>query len=454
MMPTDYPVLGQLQPSRTDQVQPHQFRLALASPDAHGEGIHPSPRHGTVLLWRQQASRNAWVKVEPADDLAKALSGHAGGRDRFISVNEFNGWRNVRLLRSLRACFVDLDNCQSIEAALYAVDDAGLPRPSYAVHSGRGVHLYWLLDALPAKALPVWQAIQERLVNTLASVGADPLAKDCTRVLRLAGTVNSKSDSEVLGYVIAPGRWTLHQLSNEVLGYRLRTTAPVTSIERARAVRRAVHAATGPFQLWHSRYVDLCTIADHHSFMRGGVAEGNRDKLLFLLGTALSWFTRSDSLQDEISRVARTYTPDLTPAETGAYTRPILRRAIQAAEGRTVTFNGQERDARYAFKTDTLREWLGDLITPEVEPRLQVLLPREQLQEREEARQRARNRAQEGRYKQDRSTYLAQAQERRAEAVRLRELGLSPKVIAERLGVTARAVRGWLPKAEKSAPPV
>lgn len=405
-----YQDLLSVQQAVTEIVQPQQMRLALSSPDEHGQGLHPSPRHGTVLLWQQRSSRQSWKKVEPNDDLAKALAGHAGRKDRFMSVNEFNGWRLVKLLRSLRACYVDLDDCRTVEAALDAVDDAALPRPSYVVHSGRGVHLYWLLEAVPAKALPVWQAIQTKLIASLASVGADRAASDCTRVLRLVGTINSKSNTEVLGYVIEPGRWTLHQLADEVLGHRVRAAAPVASIERARAIRRAVQTATGPFQLWHSRYVDLCTIADHHAFMRGGLGEGNRDKLLFLMGTALSWFTRTETLRDEINRVALTYTPTLTSTEVGTYTRPILRRALLAAEGKTLKYDGQERDARYAFKTETLREWLGDLITPAIEPQLRVLLPREQLQEREQVRQKGRNRVQEGRYQQDRATYLGQFQ--------------------------------------------
>jgi len=188
--------------------------------------------------------------------------------------------------------------------------------------------------------------------------------------------------------------------------------------------------------------------------MRGGVGEGSRDKLLFLLGTALSWFTRADSLRDEINRVAQTYTPSLTPAEVTTYTRPILHRAIQAAEGRTVAFNGQERDARYAFKTDTLREWLGDLITPELETRLRVLLPADKLAEREKTRQKSRNRAQEGRYKQTRAAYLAKSQDRRSEALKLREQGLSVRAIAAQLGMGKSQVANLLSDCPKSAPPV
>lgn len=403
------------------------------------------------MLWQKRVSKKAWLKIQPDEDLARALAGQAGQTDRFISVNEFKGWRLVKLLRSLRACYVDLDECPTIEAALYAVDDAGLPRPSYALHSGRGVHLYWILEAVSAQALPVWQAIQAQLITALAGVGADKVARDCTRVLRLAGTINSKVDREVLGYVIEPGRWTLHQLADEVLGHR-QCKAPVTSLERARAVRRAVRRAAGPYRLWHSRYLDLCTIADYHSFLRPGVPEGNRDKLLFLLANALSWFTRADTLHDEIQRVARTYTPTLSDGEAATYTKTIVQRAVQAAEGVTVQFDGAARDSRYAFKTETLREWLGELITPELEGRLKVLVPRQQLQARERERQKSRDRVREGRYQQTRSDYEAKAACRRSAALGLAKQGLGTAEIATQLGVTSRSVRSWIQKAEKSAP--
>lgn len=365
-----------------------QLRLALRTPDEHGEGLHPSPRHGTVLVWQRQAAPRRWLKIEPTDPMAQLLAGQAGQTDRYISVNEFHNWRLVRLLKSLRAVYVDLDNCQSIEEALSRCDDALMPAPSYAVESGRGVHLYWLLDAVPAKALPVWQAIQSRLVTVL---DADAACADCTRVLRLVGTRNSRNDADVVGYIITGQRWTLHQLANEVLGYRPGPAAPaakVTSLTRAKSVR-AVQAATGTFKLWHSRYMDLCTVADHWAFLRG-IPEGHRDHILFLLSASLSWFTRSESLGAEISRVAQMYVPSLTAAEVSEYTRPIVRRAVMAANGVPVEYRGELVDPRYRFRTDTMRDWLGDLLTPEVEGQLKVLLPRSVLRDRKLADDRER----------------------------------------------------------------
>lgn len=372
----------------------HQRSLALTAPDEHGEGLHPQPRHGTVLVWNQRSAGQQWRKIRPNDDLARVLIQHAGESDRFISVNEFDGWRLVKLLRSLRAVYVDIDREMSVEAALLAVDDAMLPAPNYVVQSGRGVHLYWLIDAVPPKVLPVWQAIQRKLVNVLAEVGADRSCTDCTRVLRLVGSTNSKAqDVEVVGYVVTDARWTLRDLANEVLGFREerpRYSSRVTSLERKRA-DRAVRRATGTFQLWHSRYRDLCLIADHHAFMRpNGLGDG-RDRMLFLMSNALSWFVPPDRIYDEIRRIALTYMPSYSLSQSERFTKPIVARALQAASGKTVQFRGEEVDPRYRFRSDTIRDWLGpELLTQELEPQLQVLCSPERLAQRKKARDQAR----------------------------------------------------------------
>ena len=396
--------------------------------DHHAEALHATPRHGTVLIWQRLQGRK-WLKVAPNDSLQHILSGQTGGTDRFISVNEFQGWRLVKLLRSLRAVFVDLDACSSIEHALQVCDDVGLPQPSYAVLSGRGVHLYWFLESAPAQTLPVWQAIQREVIKRLAELGADPVCSDCTRVLRLVGSINAKSGTEVLGYEITGARWGLRELANEVLGYQEPRTKPatVTNIQRARS-SLTVHQRSGVFRLWHSRYVDLLAVADHHAFMRSsGVPEGKRDTLLFLQACALSWFTRSETLQQEITKNSRIYFPGLTGREVETYTKPIIQRAKDAADGQKVVYHGEMRDPRYHFKTETLRDWLGDLIEPV--QGLKVLLPAHVLADREQKRLRER-------WGQRRPEYLAQFDEQRQRVLALRAEGLTQAAIAAQIGIT------------------
>ena len=423
-----------------------QLALALRAPAEHGEFVHFQRRHGTVLLWDQQAIRRSWEKIQPLDDLSAAMGAHVGQPDRYFSPNEFTHWRRVNLLSSLRACYVDLDQAHNWPALLDALGALLLPEPSLVVESGRGLHLYWVLDAAPAKALPVWQAIQDTLVTKLQPFGADPAARDCTRMLRIVGSLNGKNAAEVKGWLISPRRWTLHELANEVLGPR---KGVVRSLEGARVKREAsVHQRTGPYRLWHDRYQDLCKIADHHAFMRPqGVSEGHRDILLFLLSVALGWFTDARGLQEHIERLAKTYMPSLSAREVSAYMKPVLYRAQAAAKGEKFVWEGKLWDPRYAFKTITLRNWLGPLITPQLEPQLIALGQPKSEAEKEAIRsqqkavhEKTRSRQQEGRYQQTRAEYTGKATERGQRARALRDQGLTHEAIAVEIGISRRRV--------------
>ncbi|SQB36449.1 Uncharacterised protein [Citrobacter koseri] len=71
-------------------------------------------------------------------------------------------------------------------------------------------------------ALPRWNACQKHLVSKLSSLGADPAAKDASRVLRLVNTVNTKSGNicrvvSVLERDGAPIRYNFEYLAEMLL---------------------------------------------------------------------------------------------------------------------------------------------------------------------------------------------------------------------------------------------
>ncbi|MDD5469109.1 MAG: hypothetical protein PHS96_15060, partial [Anaerolineales bacterium] len=287
----------------------------------HYEKLHHSP-HGTVVVWERLAPGRRWAKIEPHHPIAALLGPYEGRQDVFVTVNEFYHWRYIRNLKSLRACYVDVDGSTDWRGALDALSEAGMPAPSFMVMSGRGIHFYWLLEPLPGKALPTWQRVQDTLVNALAPLGADYRAKDCTRLLRLAGTVNSRNGAEVRGYTLGDEVWTLHELADEVLGPRIQT-ARVFDLKAHAARRQRKTPAPGKgsiYAWWHLVYKDLCAIADH--YWLGSVPEGKRDTVLFLMANALSWFANPKALESEIIQTAKTFTPSLTQREIQTYTKP------------------------------------------------------------------------------------------------------------------------------------
>lgn len=418
-----------------------QLALDLSHPNGHFEALHAA-QHGTVLLWEKLAPARRWYKLQPDDPAIPALlAAQTGQPDRFISVNEFAGWRFVRLLKSLRAVYLDIDNTTDLDRVLDALRAAGMPPPSCVVFSGNGLHLYWLLDAVPAKALGAWQAVQDRLFRVMQPIGADPTCKDCTRVLRLPGTINVKGDHEVRGLVLTGRRWSLHELADEVLGRRppKKDEGQVRDLAAAKA-RRGERVVTGSiYDRWHLVYRDCCTIAD--SYVLGGVPEGYRHKFLFIAAVALSWFTTPQSLDHEILHTARQWAPNVPLDDLMATTvRPILQRAKAAAAGETVEWNGMQLDPRHRFRRQTLWTWLGPIVPPQLVSSLRAIVPDDVAEERKQDRDTARWR--------DSYTgkgFRAGNWEKVMAARWMRdELHYSQRGIAEKLEVSLRTVQKWL----------
>ena len=127
------------------------------------------------------------------------------GKDIYISMNTFyKTYRRIDCLKELRACYIDLDIyntkftkeqvIMNLEENYY---NQSIPIPNFVMDSGRGLYLIWLINTVPSKALPLWKAIEEYLYKELKDFGADRKALDPTRILRVEGSINSKSNTMV-----------------------------------------------------------------------------------------------------------------------------------------------------------------------------------------------------------------------------------------------------------------
>ncbi len=371
---------------------PGQLGLPLDLPGEHYHLLHYEQR-GIVIHWSALAAAGQrWIKLKPNDPRIPDLFNFDRGKeDTFITVNEFDGWRYIRLLRSLRAFYVDLDDHLDLYQALDTLTDAKLPGPNMVVWSGTGMHLYWLLEPLPPKCLPVWQRCQDALIRALKPLGADSAAKDCTRLLRVVGTRNK--GEEVHALILDGHRWALRQIAFEILGTEGKKKAEIRDIRARRtspdkAIQGSIYAR------WHLVFQDLLAISSHYGH---SIPEGYRDKWLFLSSVALSWFTHAEGIEDEIIGLAHKHT-DLVQPEIRQAMQPTLKRALLAASGHKVEWQGQKIDPRYRFRRQTLYDWIGDLIPAGLMPKMRAIIPDDEADRRDRQKQQARNRATEGRY--------------------------------------------------------
>ena len=418
-----------------------QLALNLNDPFDHHQRLHTSP-HGVVLIWEKLKTAKRWTKISTDDPVFQSIERFRGGLDTYITVNEFTGWRMIKLLASLRACFVDIDGCTDLEAALDMLREKQMPEPSFVVFSGRGLHLYWTLQATPAKALPVWQAIQDALIRSLSTIGSDRKARDCARVLRLVGSVHSGVNEEVRGLVLTGAEWSLHELADEVLGVRSpkpKTKAEVHSLPAAAArAGKKIRTRSGSiYDWWHLVYTDLCAIAKHQ--FPDGVTEGQRNNFLYVMSVSLSWFAHVDILTDEIKHTARDLIPTYTAKEIESAVASVVTRAHESAEGKKRAYKGKNYDPRYAFKAETLREYLGDLIPQELHDQLRALAPADLILKRKAERD-------SGRWN-DHNTgagYRTGNAEGHATARIMAAQGVPKATIARKLGVSRTTIDRWI----------
>ena len=444
--------------------QPSQFELF---PEAHQ--YHDTSQWGWFsLLTRDSLGKTAQTSHR-LDTMPTVLGLVDPHRDTWLSQAEFMrpNRRVVNLLR-LGLLFCDIDcypkkdqppeltrwahgkSPEAMAAALLHFCQAeGIPPPSVVVYSGRGLQAKWLLEGtIPRQALPRWNACQRHLVDTLRPYGADPAAKDASRVLRLVDTVNTKSgelcrvvhvtcgaDGQAVRYgfeylaecLLPVARW-----QHEANQAKQRPTLQVH--QGGKPAGKGLRGFSGRTLAWH-RLEDLRTLAQ----LRGGVAEGQRMQHLFwqLNFLLLAGATNTELMWHEAAELARQIDP------SWGYRTPELSTLYQKAQaherGERITFQGREFAPLYTPKNDTLINLFG--ITDQEQKQLRTIVSTDEAKERHAKRDTERRRAAGA---VERAEYLDQAQHKRKQAAELRGKGLSVRAIAQQMGVSVGAVSGYL----------
>lgn len=199
-MPSEH--FGSLRESLQQEPYPHTAAQ-------HAALLHPAKRRGRVVLgWKVPPLKDWQQQSYRPYELDMALYGREEEADLYVTQNRFRGkGRAVKDLEALGAVYTDLDYYNIpelaglpaeavLEKALQRLREAGMPEPSLALDSGRGMYLVWLHRPVERRQLPSWNAAQHALYKLLAPLGADASARDASRVLRLCGTMNSKKEAQ------------------------------------------------------------------------------------------------------------------------------------------------------------------------------------------------------------------------------------------------------------------
>ncbi|HFT9451446.1 TPA: replication protein [Escherichia coli] len=429
-----------------------QAQLALFEPADEAGTYHDTARTGffSLLVAVGKDKRQDSYRLT---DMPTILGMVDQTRDTWLTQAEFmRPNRRVVNLARVGLLFADLDTYrqpwatgrtpeQLAATVLYHCAQEGIPTPSLLVYSGRGIQAKWLLDGtLPRQALPRWNACQRYLVDRLSGLGADPQAKDASRVLRLVSTVNTKSGDVCRvvhvehGQGGQPVRYGFEYLAEMLLPV---ARWDIEQQRRNRAERRQLKLLPGGKadnlrgfsgrQLAWDRLEDLRKLAE----LRGGVREGERMQHLFwrLNFLLLSGATHSGQMYHEAAALAGELDPAWSYRSKELMTLYAKAKAYEAGE--KVTLGGREFAPLYTPKNDTLISLFQ--ITDDEQRKLRTLISSGMAAERHREREMSRRRAAGA---VDRETYLAAAEAKRAQAQVLKAEGLSVRAIAQRMGIS------------------
>ena len=409
------------------------------------------------------------------DDMHRVLPLVAPDQDTWLSQGEFllPNRRVVNLAR-IGLQFCDLDYYRIPEQAgrspeemaatvrWFCQEELYLPVPSLIVASGQGLQLKWLLDnPLPKQALPRWNAVQREIVDRLAIIGADPLAKDASRYLRLVDTLNTKNNQvcRVIDVEMAddgqPLKYNFEWLCEQLLP---EARWDVESRKQARQKRRkqfqllpggntdGLRKPNGCQLAW-DRLNDLRKLAE----LRGGYREGERMLHLFwqLNFLLLSGATHSSQMWHEAAELARQidkgwgyHAPELGT---------LYRKAKAYNAGEKVEFNGKEYPPLYTPWNSRLIDLFQ--ITDDEQKLLRTIISKSEKGVRETARNKKRDAQRKG-WTQTQDEYQAtrkqRAQERTQEVLKLRSQGFKYAYIAEKMDISVNSVKSIIKRFKAS----
>lgn len=347
-------------------------QITLFGAQDEAETYHAAGNRGYFSLLTQWPTGKRQSSF-PLSEMATVLDMVDPTRDTWLTQAEFMrpNRRVVNLLR-IGLLFVDIDTYnmpwaqgrtpeQLAETINWFCQQEGIPSPSFMVYSGRGIQAKWLLDsALPRAALPRWNSCQKHLVNKLASMGADPAAKDASRVLRLVNTVNTKSGNvcrvvsvfEVNG---EPIRYNFEYMAEMLLpvarwDIEKQRESKANQLAVIQGGRKGNLKGFSGRQLAWDRLEDLRKLSE----LRGGVEEGERMLFLFwrINFLLLSGATNTSLMYHEAAALANEISPQWTYRSQELMT--LYSKAKQYEAGEKVQLNGKQYSPLYTPKNDTL----------------------------------------------------------------------------------------------------
>jgi len=291
------------------------------------------------------------------------------GENIYITLNTFyKPCRRLENIKELNTLFIDLDYYKTGKTKDQVLMDLeknyfnqSIPIPNYVIDSGRGMYLIWLIKSVPSQALPLWKAVQDYLYKQLKCFGADRQALDATRILRVPGSINSKSKTVVNILDEYEYVYDLREIQNGFL-------PELKPYEKKKGRPSKINYIYRERSLYYGRIQDIIKLCE----LREYDLKGHRELILFLYRYYLCSFTEDieKALNDAL---------ELNSMFRKALSKREVIRATRSAERCYLDKNKQ-----YKYKNETLIELLE--ITEEEQRDMTIIISKEEYKRRKRIR--------------------------------------------------------------------
>ena len=295
------------------------------------------------------------------------------GKNIYITLNTFyKPCRRLECIKELNFLYIDLDYYKTKytkEQVIMNLEENYfnkiIPATNYILDSGRGLALIWLINKVPSQALPLWKAIQEYLYRQLKEFGADRQALDATRILRVPGSINSKSKTVVSIIDEYDYIYDLREIQKEYL-------PELKPKEKKKGRPKKINYVYRERSLYFARIQDIIKLCE----LREYDLRGHREIILFLYRYYLCGFT--EDVQKALEDVLELNSMFRYPLKENEVIR-----ATMSAEKCYL-----DKNKEYKYKNDTLIELLE--ITEYEETYMSTIISKNEYKRRHREREKNR----------------------------------------------------------------
>ena len=339
------------------------------------------------------------------------------GENVYITLNTFyKPCRRLECIKELNFVYIDLDYYKTkytkeqiimnLEANYF---NKIIPATNYILDSGRGLALLWNINKVPSQALPLWKAVQEYLYKQLKEFGADRQALDATRILRVPGSINSKSKTVVSIIDEYDYIYDLREIQKEYL-------PELKPKEKKKGRPKKINYVYRERSLYYARIQDITKLCE----LREYDLRGHREIILFLYRYYLCSFT--EDVHKALEDVLELNSMFIYPLKENEVIR-----ATRSAEKCYL-----DKNKEYKYKNDTLIELLE--ITEYEETKMSTIISKREYKRRDRVYQ--KNKYQRKLKSEGKISEKEKLSQRRAKIKDLLAEGLKQKDICSQLNIS------------------